>query len=83
MTPENGETLGSGKRSESESTESGESSAYAIREDTAGADRYRVEDANGVAVIVCSGRHNAEHYATLLNQAYERGFKAGRRSTRT
>jgi len=58
-----------------------ESLVYRVEpeEDT---DRFRVVNDDGRAVVVCQGRQNAEHYATLMNEAYARGFRHGRRSAK-
>ncbi len=43
---------------------------------------YRVLDATGQTVCSCHDADNAQHYATLLNQAYRRGYKAGYRAAK-
>ncbi len=52
---------------------------------------YRVELTGGVAKVVdesgrvvlnCGDVANAEQYAVLLNQAFERGYKAGYRAAK-
>ena len=40
-------------------------------------DAYHVVDQAGNLVCACGGKLNAQHYATILNQAYQRGYKAG------
>lgn len=41
---------------------------------------YRVVDAAGNTVCNCGTMDNAQHYAALMNQAYQRGYKAGYRA---
>ncbi len=45
-------------------------------------DRFRVVNDEDRTVCVCRGRPNAEHYATLMNEAYARGYRRGRRDSR-
>ena len=45
-------------------------------------DRWVVRDQAGRAVVVCRDRANAEEYAALLNEAYNRGYKVGYREGR-
>ena len=52
---------------------------YYVQQDDAG---FRVRDDNEVTLMTCSDRRSAEHYATLLNRAYRKGFKAGFREAR-
>ncbi len=40
-------------------------------------DFYAVLDARGEIVCTLGDRLNAEQYAALLNQAFERGYRAG------
>ena len=42
-------------------------------------DEYRVVDVSGRTLLVCRDAHSAEHYAALMNQAFEVGYKAGYR----
>ena len=39
--------------------------------------RHVVADENGQEVVVCGDARSAEHYAALLGQAYQRGYKRG------
>ncbi len=39
--------------------------------------RARVVDESGRVVLDCGDPASAEQYAALLNQAFQRGFKAG------
>ena len=39
----------------------------------------RVVDRSGRTILQCAGIQNALHYATLMNQAVEVGYKAGYR----
>ena len=43
-------------------------------------DKFVVRDENGMALLTCATRIDAEHYAELANRAYDRGFRAGRKS---
>lgn len=45
-------------------------------------DRFRVVNDDERTVCVCHGLQNAEHYATLMNEAYARGYRRGRRDAR-
>ncbi|MEM9056433.1 MAG: hypothetical protein AAGD86_03085 [Pseudomonadota bacterium] len=45
--------------------------------------RFEVRSASGICVVVCNDRHNAEHYATLLNAAWQAGYKRGYRDAST
>jgi hypothetical protein len=38
---------------------------------------YTVADSSNRTVVTCHNELNAQHYAELLNKAYERGYKAG------
>jgi len=40
-------------------------------------ERFNVVDSEGRSVIVCGDSANADQYAVLMNQAFQRGFKAG------
>jgi len=42
----------------------------------------RVVDESGRVVLNCGDLANAEQYVALLNQAFQRGFKAGFRAAR-
>ena len=44
--------------------------------------RARVVDESERVVLECGNLANAEHYVALLNQAYQRGFKAGFRAAK-
>lgn len=41
--------------------------------------RYRILDDAGRVLLECGDAHSAGHYAALLNQVFERGYKAGYR----
>jgi hypothetical protein len=43
---------------------------------------FLVVDAARLTVMVCRDAGSADQYATLLNQAYQKGFKAGYRKGR-
>jgi len=45
-------------------------------------DQYQVLDESGRLVLNSRDRANAEQYAALLNQAFQRGFKAGFRAAK-
>ena len=45
-------------------------------------DLYGVFDAEGNVVCTCGDPLNAQQYAALLNQAFERGYKAGYRAAK-
>ena len=45
-------------------------------------ERFRVFDFEGRTVMVCGDAANADQYAVLMNQAFQRGFKAGVRKQR-
>jgi hypothetical protein len=49
---------------------------------TAEGDRFKVVDAEGRTQVVCADSANADQYAALMNQSYDRGFKAGYRHAR-
>ena len=40
---------------------------------------HRVVDRSGRTILQSAGAQNAMHYATLMNQAFEVGYKAGYR----
>jgi hypothetical protein len=44
--------------------------------------RAKVLDESGKVVLDCGNVASAEQYATLLNQAFQRGFKAGYRAAK-
>jgi hypothetical protein len=44
--------------------------------------QFRVVDESGRVVLNCGGLASAEQYAALLNQAFQRGYKAGFRAAR-
>ena len=48
--------------------------AYSVEEKD---DKHRVVDRSGRTILQCAGIQNAMHYATLMNQAFEVGYKAG------
>ena len=54
--------------------------AYRVQPD---AGRFCVIDGQGRIVMVCGDAGNADQYAVLMNQAYQRGFKAGVRKAAT
>ena len=56
-----------------------ESDPYRVNPRNAG---FEVVDAEGQVMLVCQDQHSAENYAVLLNQAYQRGYKAGYRQAR-
>jgi hypothetical protein len=42
-------------------------------------DKHSVVDRSGRTILQCAGVQNAMHYATLMNQAFEVGYKSGYR----
>lgn len=50
--------------------------AYSVEEKD---DKHGVVDRSGRIILQCNGVQNAMHYATLMNQAFEVGYKAGYR----
>ena len=44
--------------------------------------RFRILDESGATVLECGDAGSAQHYATLLNQAYRRGYKSGYRAAK-
>jgi hypothetical protein len=46
-------------------------------------DGFQVVAAAGEVILTCGDEANANHYAALLSQAYNRGFKAGCRKARS
>ena len=47
-----------------------------------GEGRFQVMDESGKVVLNCGDRMSAEQYAALLNQAFQRGYKAGYRAAK-
>jgi len=41
--------------------------------------KHGVVDRSGRTILQCAGVQNAMHYATLMNQAFDVGYKAGYR----
>jgi hypothetical protein len=56
-----------------------EQDAYEVAEDERG---FHVRDSSGMTIMTCRDRRSADHYATLLDKAYRKGFKAGYRAGR-
>jgi hypothetical protein len=54
----------------------GHSPAYSVEEKD---DKHHVVDRSGRTILQCAGAQNAMHYATLMSQAFEVGYKAGYR----
>jgi len=52
------------------------SPAYVVEEND---NKHSVVDRSGRTILQCAGVQNAMHYATLMNQAFEVGYKAGYR----
>ena len=52
------------------------SPAYSVEEKD---DKHRVVDRSGRTILQCAGAQNAMHNATLINQAFEFGYKDGYR----
>lgn len=44
--------------------------------------QFKVVDAEGRTQLVCADAADADQYAVLMNQSYQRGFKAGYRQAR-
>ena len=44
--------------------------------------QFRVLDVSGRVIMVCGDESSATHYAVLLNEAYQRGSKAGYRKAK-
>lgn len=42
--------------------------------------KFVVRDENGMALLSCATETDAQHYAELANRAYDRGYRAGRKS---
>lgn len=53
-----------------------ETGPYRVAEEE---DDYRVMSPSGMTVMACRDGASAQHYATLMNQAYRAGYKAGYR----
>jgi hypothetical protein len=47
-----------------------------------GEHRFEVVDSAGRNILVCRDESSATHYTVLLNEAYQRGYKAGYREAR-
>ena len=45
--------------------------------------RYMVVDDQQNEIVACGDPRNAEHYATLLNKAFQRGYRQGYRDAQT
>ncbi|WP_182869871.1 hypothetical protein [Stieleria mannarensis] len=45
--------------------------------------KFEVLDPSGRSLMTCRDTASAEHYATLLNQAYKRGYKDGYREAKS
>jgi len=45
-------------------------------------DRWSVVDGSGRMICACGDERNARHYETLLNQAHDRGYRAGYRDAK-
>ena len=43
---------------------------------------YEIRRDNGYAVLLCHSEESAQQYVTLLNQAFDAGYKAGFRKAR-
>ncbi len=46
-------------------------------------DQYEVHRNTGRVILSCRDEGSAQHYAVLLNQAFDAGFKAGFRAARS
>lgn len=44
---------------------------------------FIIEDDQGRRILDCRDRQSAEQYVVLLNQAHQRGYKAGFRAARS
>ena len=42
-------------------------------------DEFRVTDRGGRIIMTCKDNRSAEHYAALLTQAFQRGYRTGYR----
>ncbi len=47
-----------------------------------GGDKYKITNEFDRVILECRDQGSAQHYATLLNQAYELGYKKGVKETR-
>ena len=45
--------------------------------------QHGVVDRSGRTILQCAGVQNAMHYATLMNQAFEAGYKTGYRDAQS
>ena len=45
-------------------------------------DHFEVNNATGRVIMSCSDEHSAQHYAVMLNQAFDAGYKSGYRAAR-
>ncbi len=45
-------------------------------------ERFTVVDESNRTIVVCHDKANADQYVSLLNEAFRKGFKAGRRAAR-
>jgi hypothetical protein len=45
-------------------------------------DRYCVRADNDQQILACGDERSAQHYVSLLNKAYQRGYRAGYRDAR-
>lgn len=57
-------------------TQDDRSPAYVVEQK---GDQHGVVDRSGRTILQCAGVQNAMHYATLMNQAFEVGYKTGYR----
>ncbi len=53
----------------------GDDTAYRVEQRPSG---WCVVNASGRVIMTCGDERSAAHYATLLNEAWEAGFRAGR-----
>ena len=53
--------------------------AYVVQQDQG---RFHVRNASDRTVMVCADRASAEHYVSLLNEAFSAGYKSGYREGR-
>lgn len=60
-------------------TDETESPPYHVEPDGEG---FQVVNESGRQMVACANCDNAEHYAALLNQAYQHGYKAGYRAAK-
>ena len=47
------------------------------------AGKFELRDLSGRCVMACSDQHSADHYRVLLNQAYNNGYRQGRRDQKS